>query len=296
MSYRLYPGAGCPKCGERLSHYPRSIRTLFLRESHLRCSRCGLSANKRPAHRITDYHLERVRRQGRWPQTGIFNDRIDFELLLNRKFPVLGIAIAGLLLGALIYSREDIVSLAARTFEQATKKGLAPKVVTVPALSEQQTQLAVPESLSPLPFEVAAKEPVSLEAELLPPLPVIAVTPPVLRRAELVPQSVQAQAPSGRRYGLQNRNSRITLRVHRPTIVAIRDARNRIFIDRKLAPGDTYRVPNLVGLWLTAIDASAVELILDGASVGFVGAQSAAVRDLSLNPQSIAARARRTSS
>jgi hypothetical protein len=84
--------------------------------------------------------------------------------------------------------------------------------------------------------------------------------------------------------------------VHSPTIVAIRDARNRVFIDRKLAPGDTYRVPNLVGLWLTAIDASAVEIILDGASVGFAGAQRATVWDLSLNPQSIANRARLTSS
>ena len=86
------------------------------------------------------------------------------------------------------------------------------------------------------------------------------------------------------------------MRVHRPTIVAIRDARNRIFIDRKLAAADTYRVPNLAGLWLTAIDASAVEIILDGASVGFTGAQSVEVRDLALNPQSVADRARRTSS
>jgi cytoskeleton protein RodZ len=72
--------------------------------------------------------------------------------------------------------------------------------------------------------------------------------------------------------------------------VAIRDGRNRIFIDRRLASGDTYRVPNLFGLWLTAIDAGAVEIVLDAASVGFVGAQGATVRDLSLNPQSIANR------
>ena len=272
MGYRLYPGDGCPRCGEQLSHYPRSIWTLFLRQSHLRCSRCGLIANRRPAHRITD--------------------RIATELLPNRKFAVRGIAVAGLLLAALIYSRDDIVSFAAQTFEQATEERLAQKVVddTVPALSEQQTQLAATAPLNPLPFEVAAKEPASPGAETLPPLPVIAVTQPVSLRTELLPPSVQAQVPSGRRYGLQNRNSRITLRVHRPTIVAIRDARNRIFIDRKLAPGDTYRVPNLIGLWLTAIDASAVEIILDGASVGFAGAQRAVVRDLSLNPQSIADR------
>jgi cytoskeleton protein RodZ len=76
--------------------------------------------------------------------------------------------------------------------------------------------------------------------------------------------------------------------VRRPTIVAIRDSRNRVFIDRKLAAGDTYRVPNRGDLWLTAIDAGAVEIVVDGASVGFAGAERATVRDLSLDPRSIA--------
>jgi len=120
----------------------------------------------------------------------------------------------------------------------------------------------------------------------------ISVTPRASLRAELLPQSVQAQVPSGRRYGLKNLDSRITLRAHRPTIVAIRDSRNRIFIDRKLATGDTYRVPDRMGLWLTAIDAGAVEIELDAASVGFAGAQGATVRDLSLNPESIVNRSR----
>ena len=118
----------------------------------------------------------------------------------------------------------------------------------------------------------------------------IAVTPRASLRAELPPQRVQAQGPSGRRYGLKNRDSRITLTAHRPTIVAIRDSRNHVFIDRKLAAGDTYRVPNRMGLWVTAIDAGAVEIKLDTASVGFVGAQGVTVRDLSLNPESIANR------
>ena len=379
---------------------------------------------------------------------GISHHRIDIEPLSDRKFPFLGIAIAGLLLAALIYSRDDVVSFATRTFEQVTEEGFAQKLVDalVPPPIEQQTQVAAPESTIPLPFEVAATQPVSLRPEFLPPIPVIAVTqevsvrpellpplpviavtqevsvrpeflpplpviavtqqvsvrpellpplpviavtqavsvrpellpplpviavtqavsvrpeflpplpvitvtqplsvrpeflppipviavtrpvslradlapaaiqqqarvaplflpmpiatrvsvtPPVSLRAELLPQRVQAQLPPGRRYGLQNSNSRITLRVHRPTIVAIRDARNRVFIDRNLAPGDTYRVPNLAGLWLTAIDASAVEIVLDGASVGFAGAQGTAARDLSLNPQGIADRARRAGS
>jgi cytoskeleton protein RodZ len=82
------------------------------------------------------------------------------------------------------------------------------------------------------------------------------------------------------------------LRVHRPTHVAVQGARNRTFIDRPLAPGDTYRVPNMVGLRLTAPDAGAVELILDGVSVGFAGRDGATARNLSLNPQSIVDRRR----
>jgi cytoskeleton protein RodZ len=69
--------------------------------------------------------------------------------------------------------------------------------------------------------------------------------------------------------------------------------RNRTFIDRSLAPGDTYRVPNMVGLRLSAPDAGAVEIILDGTSIGFVGADGAVARELSLNPQNIVDRRRR---
>ncbi len=120
---------------------------------------------------------------------GGINHRIDIEPLPNRKFPVLSIAIVGLLLAALIYSRDDIVGLATRTFERATEEGLAQKAVDapVPAPIEQQTQVAAPEFPIPLPFEVAATEPVSLRPELLPPLPVIAVTQSVSVRPELLP-------------------------------------------------------------------------------------------------------------
>ena len=321
MGYRLRPSDCCPRCGEQLTHHTRSIWTLFLRDSYLGCSRCGLTAHRRSRHRAP---LERRYAA----HDGIFKGRIDIEPLPNRKFQVFGIVIAGFLLAALIYSRDDIVSFAARTFEQATEEGLAQKVVDalLPPRIDQERHVAAPELLVSRPFEVVVEEPVSLRAVSPPPLPLIAVTPavslrpdlplpviavtrPVSLRADLTPEAVrqaliaaavpvqggQAQLPPGRRYGLQHRNSRITLRMHSPTIVAIRDARNRVFIDRKLAPGDTYRVPNLVGLWLTAIDASAVEIVLDGTSVGFAGAERATVWDLSLDPQSIANLARRTS-
>jgi hypothetical protein len=374
---------------------------------------------------------------------GNFSRVVDIEVLPDRKLPVLGIACAALLVAALIYARDDVVSLATRTFDQAAVLAHDVLDTAAPAV-EPQSQVATSESSDSLAFEVETAQPVSLRAEPLPPLPSIAVTqprsirpdllpplpmiavtqsrtvrfdllpplpaiavtepravrfdllpalpmitvtqpqsvrfdllpplpmiavteprdvrfdllpplpmiavteprdvrfdllppPPIIAvtqpislradlmpaptparagaqllpmpvppridvtsraslRTELLPQNVQLQLPRGTRYGVQNRTSRITLRVHAPTIVAVRDGRNRVFIDRTLAPGDTYRVPNRAGLWLTAIDAGAVEILLDGSSVGFAGAQGAAVRDLSLNPQRFGAAETRTSS
>jgi cytoskeleton protein RodZ len=144
-----------------------------------------------------------------------------------------------------------------------------------------------------VPFDLLpAVTQIRVAAQLFPmPLPArIDVTSRASLRADLLPQNVQPPLPPGTQYGVRNRNSRITLRMHGPTIVAVRDGRNRVFIDRKLDPGDTYRVPNRGGLWLTALDARAVEILLDGSSVGFAGAEGASVKDLPLNPQRFGAR------
>jgi len=176
-----------------------------------------------------------------------------------------------------------------------------PPVLPVPA------RLAAEAGLTEKPIPVVARAPVEQRAPVVQPgpapptepvLPVpaeVAVTPPVPAPA-IVPvepaQRVQAQLPTGKRYGTRNRNSRIVLRVHRPTHVAVQGARNRTFIDRVLWPGDTFRVPNMVGLRLSSPDAGAVELILDGSSMGFIGKDGAAARNLSLNPQNIVDRQR----
>ena len=142
-------------------------------------------------------------------------------------------------------------------------------------------------------LRAAVEPPPVLSPEPALPVPMeVLPTPPVAGTAEPPPR-VQAALPSGQRYGARNRNSRITLRVHRPTRVAVQGGRNRVFIDRTLSPGDTYRVPNMVGLRLTAPDAGAVEVILDGASIGFVGKDGVTARGLSLNPQNIIDRQQR---
>jgi hypothetical protein len=61
MGIRLHPGDSCPECGEELARQPRSIFTLFLRESQLRCSNCNFVARKRRAYldRPISLHQER---------------------------------------------------------------------------------------------------------------------------------------------------------------------------------------------------------------------------------------------
>ena len=49
----------------------------------------------------------------------------------------------------------------------------------------------------------------------------------------------------------------------------------------------------MVGLRLSSPDAGAVEVILDGSSMGFVGKDGATARGLSLNPQNIVDRRQR---
>lgn len=96
--------------------------------------------------------------------------------------------------------------------------------------------------------------------------------------------------PPGRKFGLQNTSARIMLRVHRESLVTVLGVNNQFFLNRTLMPGDTYLVPNLAGLTLKAPDAGAVELILDGNSVGFAGQNGVAADGLPLNTQALVER------
>jgi cytoskeleton protein RodZ len=184
----------------------------------------------------------------------------------------------------------------------SSSRAVEPPVLPVPArlaaeagLAEKPVAQVTPVSVDQR-ASVQERTPALLSEPVLPVPAEVAVTPPVppptVVPAEPAPR-VQAQLPTGKRYGTRNRTSRVTLRAHRPTHVAIQGARNRTFIDRVLWPGDTYRVPNMVGLRLSSPDAGALEVILDGSSMGFAGKDGATARNLSLNPQNIVDRQQR---
>jgi cytoskeleton protein RodZ len=227
------------------------------------------------------------------------------------RLPQSGTVITGLLLVAFLYSGYYAFASMGRAVE--------PRVMAVPerllaeARLAQKTAVDLPRNpvaLPPAPVERRAplEQGPSVTVQQLPPvapppepaLPIpseVAITPPapaptIVLPPEPAPKVIQAKLPNGKRYGTRNKNSRITLRVHRPTYIGVRGARNRAFLDRVLWPGDTYRVPNMVGLRLSSPDAGAVEVILDGASMGFAGRDGANARNLSLNPQNLVDRQR----
>ena len=207
------------------------------------------------------------------PREGPRNAPLEIAPPPERNHRVAVLTCAGLVVIALAYFRNDIAALSTWAYEPRTAANLASvgSASTAPA-AEQPARDVAPERVPPRATEVTA-----------PPSP----TP----RSGFSPEPLST-LPPGRQYGLGNQVSRITLRVHRPTLVAVRGERNRDFLERPLSPGDTYRVPNVGGLTLTAEDAGAVEIILDGTSVGFAGPHGAAASELSLHPQSIINRAR----
>ena len=62
---------------------------------------------------------------------------------------------------------------------------------------------------------------------------------------------------------------------------------NTLLLNRLLQPGDSYFVPNMNGATLSTPDGGALELILDGGSLGYAGKDGAIAEGLSLNPQDV---------
>ena len=99
--------------------------------------------------------------------------------------------------------------------------------------------------------------------------------------------SADAQLPPGHVYGAKNANVRVVLRAHSPTRVLIQGGDGTVFLNKMLQPGDSYNVPNKVGLTLTTPNGSAVAVELDGQLMGYAGEGSQMTEALSLDPQAI---------
>lgn len=78
--------------------------------------------------------------------------------------------------------------------------------------------------------------------------------------------------PEGTVYGVENAGSRVSLRARKDdTWIRVEDANGRVLIEQTFRRGDLYRVPADRGAVLVARDASAIEIVADGRSLGLAG-------------------------
>jgi cytoskeleton protein RodZ len=193
----------------------------------------------------------------------------------ERRLPQGGILFVILLLIALVYLSYYLYVSAGRL--------ASPPVTPVPARLAEQ---AVPPASAPAQTATAQPSPAPVSAA--PPQP--AAAPPAPAAAAEPAPAPTPVLPQGIRYGAQNVGSRVTLLAHKPARVTVLGANNRLFLDRALQPGDSYIVPNVLGLMLTTTDGGAIELVLDGNSLGYAAKEGVVATNISLNPRDVAAR------
>ncbi|HTT97600.1 MAG TPA: RodZ domain-containing protein [Rhizomicrobium sp.] len=163
--------------------------------------------------------------------------------------------------------------------------------------------------VAPVPAQYAPKPVI---AKKLPPKPVVQTPPvqtattastaippgtaPVTSDQSAAPPGTvpapqqEAAIPEGKVYGQLNHNARVVLRLKAPTRILVQGADGTTYINRTLNAGDTYMVPDQVGVTLTTADAGAIEVELDGTVMGTAGKKGQIGESVSLDPQAIADR------
>ena len=80
-----------------------------------------------------------------------------------------------------------------------------------------------------------------------------------------------AMTADGREFGTGNGESRVTLKAKAPVWVLIEDARGNVVMTQMLMKGDTYRVPDRLGLVVIARDGGLLSYVVDGKEKGILG-------------------------
>jgi cytoskeleton protein RodZ len=126
--------------------------------------------------------------------------------------------------------------------------------------------------------------------------PTAAVSPAIGSNAHPDAAAVPVAAvPPGQVFGAQNKNARVVLRSRGTTHIEVHGRDGMIYINRTLNSGDSYQLPNIVGLTLTTTNGGAVEVDLDGLAMGQAGGALQPVGNVSLDPQAIVDRFNRHS-
>jgi len=208
----------------------------------------------------------------------------------HRRMPQGWKIIAGVILLLVVYGAYRLAIEADRMLSEP---------ITAPP--SQQTMVAAPKPVvtqppKPAPVQQATIQPQAGPTDTVVESPPAGQLAPSNSSSQLQPSGVSTGAtpdepiPQGQTYGEQNRNSRVVLHVRQTTRILVQGPDRTVYINRTLKPGDSYRVPNFVGVTLTTSNAGAVQLELDGQAMGLVGKSDQTTEALSLDPQAISDR------
>jgi cytoskeleton protein RodZ len=217
---------------------------------------------------VDRFKIENAGRSDGSPQVGVAPPDPD-----ERRLPHGWIVMALVILAIVVYGGYHLMQSA----DTLLKQPVAPvpaRIAAVPANNPPRALVvhrAPSVAASPLP---GAGTPAANAPNAVPP----AVAPGGAQPATL---------PQGQTFGLQNKGARVVLLVRAVTHVLVQGPGGRVYVNRVLHPGDSYRVPDVVGLTLTTPDGGAVGLELDGQEMGAAGPQGQMTEALSLNPQSV---------
>lgn len=88
---------------------------------------------------------------------------------------------------------------------------------------------------------------------------------------ELASAGDVALTKDGREFGSGNDKSRVTLKARAPVWIRIEDAQGKVVLTQMLMKGDTYRVPDRIGLVVIARDGGLLNYLIDGKEKGILG-------------------------
>jgi len=116
--------------------------------------------------------------------------------------------------------------------------------------------------------------------------------PPTIRtgapqETQAAPSQAAVPAASSQTFGDLNTGSRVVIRARGPVRVTVKGPDGSMLLNRDLQAGDTYRAPNEPGITLATTDAGALEVDLDGTSLGRIGQAQQVLGRVSLDPQSL---------
>ena len=208
--------------------------------------------------------------------------------------------IAGVVLLLLVWGGYHLLSTSSDTSQPVPPAPVlnAPKPVAKPA---PQPVVAPPQTAVPSPAADAAPPSAATadqQASALPP-PAAGAKTPATRTTQMSsgsPVATPEQAAAapgtgaGQVYGAQSRNPRVVLRARGETMVTVYSSDGKKLFNRALKNGDSFQAPDMPGLTMAASDASAVEIDLDGVSLGKAGQTQTPVGRVSLDAQSLADR------